>query len=65
MVMLKRVALMLAATAALAVPATGALAGPAQPAADGVLPDQACHAVYPYHAQPLLCGRGKGGPGSG
>ena len=62
--MLKRVALTIAATAALAVPTTAALAAPAS-AADGVLPDEACHAVYPYHAQPLLCGRGKGGPGAG
>ena len=61
--MLKRVALTIAATAALAVP-TVALASPAS-AADGVLPDEACHAVYPYHTQPVLCGRGKGGPGSG
>ena len=31
----------------------------------GVLPDQACHAVYPEPLQPALCGRGTGGPGSG
>jgi hypothetical protein len=60
--MLKRFALAFAATAALAVPATGAFAAPGT-AADGVLPEEACHAVYPYHAQPLLCGRGTGGPG--
>jgi hypothetical protein len=30
--------------------------------ADGVLPDDACHAVYPAHLQPALCGRGTGGP---
>jgi hypothetical protein len=62
--MLKRFALLFTATAALAVPATGAFAAPG-PAADGVLPEEACHAVYPYHAQPLLCGRGTGGPGLG
>ena len=62
--MLKRFALMFAATAVLAIPTTGAFAAPS-PAADGVLPDEACHAVYPYHTQPVLCGRGKGGPGSG
>lgn len=61
--MLKRVALMIAASAALAIPMTGAFADD-QPAADGVLPDDACHAVYPAHVQPVLCGRGKGGPGS-
>jgi hypothetical protein len=59
--MLKRFAVMFAATAALAVPATGALAAPGT-TADGILPEEACHAVYPYHTQPLLCGRGTGGP---
>jgi hypothetical protein len=62
--MLKRFALVFAATAALAVPATGAFAAPGT-TADGVLPEEACHAVYPYHTQPLLCGRGTGGPGQG
>ena len=58
--MLKRVALIFTATAALAVP-TGALA--AEPKADGVLPDEACLALYPAAVQPVLCGRGTGGPG--
>lgn len=62
--MLKRVALMLAATAALAIPATGVFAVPGT-SADGVLPDDACHAVYPAHLQPVLCGRGTGGPHPG
>jgi hypothetical protein len=60
--MLKRFALTFAAVAVFAIPTTGALATPADPNVDGVLPDQACHAVYPYHTQALLCGRGKGGP---
>jgi hypothetical protein len=59
--MLKRVALMFAATAALAVPTTGAFAAGTQ--ADGVLPEEACFAVYPAAVQPVLCGRGTGGPG--
>ena len=59
--MLKRVALIFAATAALAVPATGASA--ADTTADGVLPEEACLAVYPAAVQPLLCGKGNGGPG--
>jgi hypothetical protein len=59
--MLKRFALMIAATAVLTVPSTAAFAAPS-PNADGVLPEQACHAGYPAHAQPLLCGRGTGGP---
>ena len=59
--MLKRVALMFAATAALAVPATGAFA--ADTKADGVLPDAACLAIYPAAVQPVLCGKGNGGPG--
>jgi hypothetical protein len=59
--MLKRVALMLAASAVLAIPAAGVLAAPGT-TADGVLPDDACHAVYPAHLQPALCGRGTGGP---
>ena len=59
--MLKRVALMFAATAALAVPATGALA--ADTKADGVLPEAACLAIYPAAVQPVLCGKGNGGPG--
>lgn len=59
--MLKRVALVLAVTAATAVPATGAFAADTQ--ADGVLPEEACLAVYPAAVQPLLCGKGNGGPG--
>lgn len=59
--MLKRITLFFATTAVLAVPATGAFAG--QTKADGVLPDEACHAVYPAPAQPVLCGRGTGGAG--
>ena len=60
--MLKRFAVMVAATAAVMIPTTGALAAPGT-SADGVLPDDACHAAYPAHVQPLLCGRGTGGPG--
>ena len=52
---------MFAATAALAVPTTGALA--ADTKADGVLPEEACLAVYPAAVQPVLCGKGNGGPG--
>jgi hypothetical protein len=62
--MLKRFALLCAATAVLAIPTTNAVAAP-KTNADGVLPDQACHAVYPEPLQPALCGRGTGGPGSG
>ena len=61
---LKRTALMLAATVLLTIPTTSAFAAP-KPTADGVLPEAACHAVYPYHTQALLCGRGSGGPGAG
>jgi hypothetical protein len=60
--MLKRFALMCAATAVLAVPTTSAFAAP-KTNADGILPDQACHALYPEQVQPALCGRGVGGPG--
>jgi hypothetical protein len=59
--MLKRVALMFTAAAALAIPSTGALA--ADTKADGVLPEEACLAVYPAAVQPALCGKGNGGPG--
>jgi hypothetical protein len=58
--MLKRFALMIAATAVLAIPASGSFAAP-QPQADGVAPEEACHTALPWHTQPLLCGRGKGG----
>jgi hypothetical protein len=57
----KRVAIMIAAAAALAVPTTTAFA--ADTKADGVLPEQACLAVYPAAVQPVLCGKGNGGPG--
>ena len=57
--MLKRFALMIAATAVLAIPASGSFA--ATPQGDGILPEEACHTAYPAHAQPLLCGRGPGG----
>jgi len=57
--MLKRVAFMLTAIATLSVPTTGAFA--AETNADGVLPDAACHAVYPAPVQAALCGRGVGG----
>ena len=59
--MLKRVAFVLAVTAAVAVPTTGAFA--ADTKADGVLPEEACLAVYPAAVQPALCGKGTGGPG--
>ena len=59
--MLKRVAVMFAATVFLAVPATTVLASEAK--ADGVLPEEACLAVYPAAVQPALCGKGNGGPG--
>ena len=61
---MKRVALMFAAIAVLAIPTTGAFAAPST-AADGVLPEQTCHAAYPAHLQSALCGRGKGGPAAG
>jgi len=57
--MLKRFAVMFAATAALAVPAAGAFAAP-PPQTHGVLPPQACFAVYPAPLQPTLCGQGNG-----
>ena len=59
--MLKRIAIMFAATAALTIPTTGALA--ADTTADGALPEEACLAVYPAAVQPALCGKGNGGPG--
>ena len=57
--MLKRFALMAAATAALALPASGAFASQ-PPKTSGVLPPQACFAVYPAPLQPVLCGQGNG-----
>jgi len=58
--MLKRFALMIAATAVLTIPASGSFAAP-QPKGDGALPEEACHTALPAHTQPLLCGRGPGG----
>ena len=62
--MLKRLVLLCAATAVLAIPTTDAFAAP-RTNADGLLPAEACHAAYPQPAQAVLCGRDKGGPGSG
>lgn len=62
--MLKRFAVLFAATAALAIPAAGAFASPGTNA-DGVLPEELCLAAYPPHTQALLCGRGAGGPAVG
>ena len=62
--MLKRFALLTAATAVLCIPSTAAFAAP-EPTADGVLPEELCLAVYPDDLQAPLCGRGTGGPGSG
>ena len=59
--MLKRFALLFAATTSLAIPTTGAFAASGTNA-DGALPEEACLAAYPAHLQPLLCGRGAGGP---
>jgi len=59
--MLKRFALMVAATAVLAVPASSAFAAPQR--TNGVLPEEACFAAYPAVVQPALCGQGTGGPG--
>ncbi len=58
--MLKRFAILIAATAAVAVPASGAFAS-TPPRTNGVLPPQACFAVYPAPLQPVLCGQGNGG----
>jgi len=58
--MLKRFAIMIAATAAVAVPASGAFAS-SPPKTHGALPPQACFAVYPAPLQPVLCGQGNGG----
>jgi len=52
--MMKRLALMFAATAVLAIPASSASAAPQK--TNGLLPEQACFAVYPWPAQPALCG---------
>jgi hypothetical protein len=61
--MLKRFALMVAATAVLAVPATSAFAAPHR--TNGALPEEACLAAYPAAVQPALCGEGNGAPGKG
>jgi len=61
--MLKRFALMVAASAVLVVPASGAFAS--QPAKIKGLPEEACFSVYPAPLQPILCGQGTGGPGNG
>ena len=60
--MLKRFALMIAATAVLAVPASSAVGAPA-PRPTGALPPEACLAADPAVVQPALCGEGNGGPG--
>ena len=57
--MLKRFALMFAAVAAVAVPTSGAFASQ-PPKTHGVLPPQACFAVYPAPLQPALCGQDNG-----
>jgi hypothetical protein len=57
--MLKRLAVMIAATAVLGVPASSAFAAPHK--TTGLLPEEACFAVYPAPVQSLLCGEGKGG----
>ena len=59
--MLKRFAVLFAAATALVIPTAGPFAAPGTNA-DGVLPEEACHAAYPPHTQALLCGRGAGGP---
>ena len=58
--MLKRFALMVAATAVLAVPASSAFGAPSP---NGALPEDACFAAYPAAVQPALCGEGNGAPG--
>jgi|GEM_PF-5949078 len=58
--MLKRFAVLIATAAAVAVPASGAFAS-TPPKTNGVLPPQACFAVYPAPLQPVLCGQGSGG----
>ena len=58
--MLKRFALMVAATAVLVVPASSAFAAPRP---SGALPEEACLAAYPQAVQPAFCGEGNGGPG--
>jgi hypothetical protein len=62
--MLKRFALMIAATAVLTIPAASSFAA-SSPQGDGVLPEQLCHTAIPAHLQPATCGRGAGGPGGG
>ena len=62
--MLKRFALMIAASAVLAIPASSAFATQ-PPKTHGVLPEEACLAVYPEPVQPTLCGQGTGATGPG
>jgi hypothetical protein len=57
----KRFALLFLAAMTLAIPSAGALTAPGT-TADGVLPEELCLAAYPAPAQPVLCGRGAGGP---
>jgi hypothetical protein len=59
--MLKRFALMVAATAVLAVPASSAFAAPNR--TTGLAPEEVCLAAMPTAVQPALCGQGNGGPG--
>ena len=58
--MLKRFALMVAATAVLVVPASSAFGAPRP---NGALPPEGCFAAYPAAVQPALCGEGNGAPG--
>ena len=60
--MLKRFALMIAATAVLTVPASSAF-GASAPRPSGAAPEEVCLAAYPQAVQPTLCGEGNGGPG--
>ena len=56
---MKRIALMIVATAALIVPAaSSAFAAPSH--TNGVLPEQLCFAATPWPAQPVTCGQGTG-----
>jgi hypothetical protein len=62
--MLKRFAVLFAAATALVIPTAGPFAAPGTNA-DGVLPEELFLAALPAHTQPLLCGRGAGGPEMG
>ena len=61
--MLKRFALMVAATAVLVVPASSAFGAPTPQKPTGAAPEELCLAAYPAAVQPALCGQGNGGPG--